>query len=101
MRKIEFLVGYYEYNVYVDDEHIFTFSDFADFFDNENDLEDNLNYVTNACIEDMLESAKEDGFETNFCNYDTRQKELVLSLTNEELEELKKQIYSVLKYKYE
>lgn len=101
MRKIEFLVGYYEYNVYVDDEHIFTFADFDEYFDNENDLEENLNYVTNDCIEDMLESAKEDGFETNFCNYDERQKELILSLTNEELEELKKQICSVLKYKYE
>lgn len=101
MRKVEFLVGYYEYNVYIDDEYIFTFSDFDEFFDNENDLEENLNYVTNDCIEDMIESAKEDTFETGFCNYDERQKELILSLTNEELEELKKQMYNVLKIRYE
>ena len=100
MRKVEFLIGYYEYNVYINDEYIFTFSDFDDFFDNENDLEENLNYVTNDSIEYMLECAK-DTFEDNFCNYDERQKELILSLTNEELEELKKQMYSVLKYKYE
>lgn len=101
MRKVEFLVGYYEYNVYVDNEHIFTFADFDDFFDNNCNLEDNLNCITNDSIEDMLESAKDDGFETNFCNYTEKQKELILSLTNEELEELKKQIYNVLKYKYE
>ena len=101
MKKIEFITGYYENNVYINDEYVYTFSDFDEFFDNENDLEDNLNYVTNDCIEDMLESAKEDGFETNFCNYDERQKELILSLTNEELEELKKKMYNILKYKYE
>lgn len=100
MRKVEFLIGYYEYNVYVDDEYIFTFGDFDDYFDNEYDLEKNLDYVVYDSIEYMLECAK-DTFEVNLFDFNKKQKEIILSLTNEELEELKKQIYNVLKNRYE
>ena len=102
MKKIEFLIGYYEYNIFIDNEFIYSFGDFDEYFE---DIEQNtrahldgvIEYVVSDCIELLIESAK-NTFENNFTE---RQKKLILSLNEKEIKELKKQMFNVLKNKYE
>ena len=99
MRKIEFLVGYYEYNIFVDDEYVCSFSDFDEHFEsveNIKELEATLENVIDDCVELMIENAK-NTFENNFTE---RQKKLILSLNENEIKELKKQMFNVLKNRY-
>lgn len=99
MKNIEFLIGYYEYNLFINNEHVFVFTDFDDYFNNENNLDDNLVFVVNDSVEFMIECAK-NKLEVNYFDFSNNQKELILSLNNEELEEIKKQMYNVLKHVY-
>lgn len=102
MRKIEFLIGYYEYNIFIDNEYVCSFNDFDEYFENiekskRAHLDHVIEYVVSDCIELLIGSAK-NTFESELTE---KQKELILSLQENEIIELKQQMYNVLKYKYQ
>lgn len=100
MRNIEFKAGYYEWLIYVDDNLCWVVSSsitdifFQDDNDDENEIEKNINYAVESEIEIMLMAAenKEIDFDYN--------RELVLSLTKEELDELSNKMINVFKKVY-
>ena len=91
-KKIEFLAGYYEWCLYIDD--IFVYSngdDFIERFNNDEDKikarEDFYEYCMNYgelikyCIEDLIHDIKKDECE----NITPESKEILLSITNDDL----------------
>lgn len=84
-RNIIFKAGYYEWNVFIDDEFVYSFGDFSDYIDEEDTVKQ-LTYVVNESIDCMLEDFAEKGKGGVF--------------TNNELTELKKQMIERLGYHY-
>ena len=85
MRKISFLPGYYEFNVFADDECILSFNDFSDDIDDTYSLAD-VRALTDDIIElTRLQLEEQDG---------------IYPLNNEETKELKKQMTDILYCRY-
>lgn len=58
MRKIDFTVGYYEWNVLIDDNVVYTFDDIAEYID-ENDSKEKLQSLIDEFVDCMIEELKE------------------------------------------
>ena len=84
MRKIDFTAGYYEWNVLINDEVVYTFDDIAECID-ENDNEETLQYLIDEFVDCMIEELKEKS--------DDR-------FSNLELAELKSQMFKQWSYHY-
>lgn len=94
MKKIEFKAGYYEWNLFIDDEFIYCFGD----SDNENfDNMDELETYVDMCIDAMDMDAKDTRYGESNCygfvgEHQKENAETWLSLTKEEKEQVKKEI---------
>ena len=101
MRNIKFKSGYYEWLIYVEDTFCWAIGSgitdlfFQDDTEDEDEIEKNINYAVESEIDIMLMTAENDK-EIDF-DYN---KELILSLTEEELEELKNIMINVFKKVY-
>lgn len=84
MRKIDFTAGYYEWNVLINDEVVYTFDDIAECID-ENDNEETLQYLIDELVSSMIEELTNES--------DVRFSDL-------ELTELKAQMFKQWSYHY-
>ena len=90
MRKIEFKAGYYEWNLFIDDEFIYVFSDSnTECFNNLDELYDYAIDCVN-CIDD---EAKQNDYGESNCygftgEHQQKHRELWLSLTKDEKEKV-------------
>lgn len=84
MRKIDFVAGYYEWNVLIDDKVVYTFDDIAECID-ENDNEETLQDLIDEFVDCMIE-------ELNGKNDDR--------FSNLELAELKAQMFDEWSFHY-
>ena len=82
MRKVEFNAGYYEWNIFIDDECVYSYEDLAEFFE--------AGYSAEESVEVMIDEISE-------C-FEEEQKEY--PLTDEETEYLKKIMIEKLHYHY-
>lgn len=95
MRKIEVAVGYYEWHILIDDKLVYVFGDmeWEECFLNHKELSSFINLAID-CISD--EASTDENEYTGFCDrYGDMQanKELWLTLTNEEINAIKNELY--------
>lgn len=106
MKKIEFKPGYYEWNLFIDNEFVFSFGDITENIgeildNNENEsYEECFESFADELVEHMILTSKEDNEGNLNFEFNESMKKTILNLTQDEISTIKKVIKNVVVHYY-